>query len=1042
MQLPLANDEDSHHYKKNVNNYDYGEEDDQESSFIHDNNDKDSRYRPDDHHENTLSPQVYDGYNDTIPSHTYNDNEYDDEDQKEGVAVHRHLNFDDEKDDALCDDDDDFGEGNDVLGTGRRKVDDERNHWRRDVENPPPQDDEMSRKYDRAPSTFTSVKRSDSPDSLEDIGHSSIRTKGRKGEQDGRTGESRVMSVVNVAWLPTRAWFGEVWRDLTVANASKCSSEAKMALEALFQAKNTWSQCLHYLLVGLIMSFICEVVSQGPQYNTALLLVLIAGFEFNYFPSKSVRPQLVLSVLVGVSIALDIMLFAQPPHKVNDGAKVLTSIVLLSKGLALYNFLCLSSTGSRAKKYLWRRIRVFFIPLSYPRKPMREIRSRILAVEWLQAGVAIGYIVLFVFGFMAVGVSDVMSSPSAGMPLVAFLPIKFLTSSAITMVLMIDTDITLCFAYFGCLGGMMSYVKAYIHSKQQEYGGWPLSYALNPYRVYAVAVLKFVDVCFGFAGWAAVGTTFSAYYSLGYNVMALVSGTVTMLVLSDIWIPILFVFVIRMIRKHDALVRRLQESEESDDSELDEFDIRNNEKAINNGREMRYRSLNQGFLKPFKSKYSIGSASSSDGDYESSSSDEESGKRRKKKKNRNKGGVTDAPDDNRSKASHAASLNIDVSLAMGSDEEDNDDNDDDDEEKSEGDEEIDDQSNRLTSPGPLPGTLRSYAVQQPLESPVPGLVSPNVVPAAHGWGRHNKVAAAAFSPGKGSWGQATTDASQILTSSHTTDGNTEAEKLPPRPQLPMKLPPLESSSQGFSSPEGKVRPPFVPRLHLAGAVHSPGANINDQSNIDSDTEYTFDSPYQPKIRTKTGTPIQKQGLKPLPPVGSRPQVRPPEHAKPTHRNLERDDHITIEEATTISPDRYTEMWDEMEVSASFSAQLYPENDIINEKLVQLVSHLQRENFFVVAAGEADHVITIYGFASGFKKCDPNASSDDKDLDGSMRLGVSAVYFLMELKIHTDSSLHPQGLWSFECNCKCSSPPSNPVFIKMMLLGDCLQLVKK
>ena len=65
---------------------------------------------------------------------------------------------------------------------------------------------------------------------------------------------------------------------------------------------------------------------------------------------------------------------------------------------------------------------------------MREIRSRILAIEWLQGGVAIGYIVLFVFGFMTIGVANVMSSPSAGLALVAFLPIKFLTSSGILMV--------------------------------------------------------------------------------------------------------------------------------------------------------------------------------------------------------------------------------------------------------------------------------------------------------------------------------------------------------------------------------------------------------------------------------------------------------------------------------------------------------------------------------------------------------------------------------------------------------------------------------
>jgi hypothetical protein len=161
--------------------------------------------------------------------------------------------------------------------------------------------------------------------------------------------------------------------------------------------------------------------------------------------------------------------------------------------------------------------------------------------------------------------------------------------------------------------------------------------------------------------------------------------------------------------------------------------------------------------------------------------------------------------------------------------------------------------------------------------------------------------------------------------------------------------------------------------------------------------------------------------------------------KSNEKSRTSDDHVTIEEATSISPDRYTEMWDEMDVSASFSAQLYPENDIIEKKLVQLVTHLQAENFYVVAAGEAENVLTIYGFASGFKKSD--GVSDSSGVDDSMHLGVTAVYFLMELKINTDSRTHPQGLWSFECNCKCSAPTSSAVFIKMMLLGDCLHLVK-
>ena len=146
----------------------------------------------------------------------------------------------------------------------------------------------------------------------------------------------------------------------------------------------------------------------------------------------------------------------------------------------------------------------------------------------------------------------------------------------------------------------------------------------------------------------------------------------------------------------------------------------------------------------------------------------------------------------------------------------------------------------------------------------------------------------------------------------------------------------------------------------------------------------------------------------------------------------------MEDGSSISPDRFTEMWDGMDVTSSFTAQLHQEDVTINQKLMQLVTHLQSEKFHVVAAGESEGVITVYGFASGFKKTDDN---DLKSMDDSLKLGVTSVCFLMELRVNTDSGSNPPGLWSFECNCKCTHTQASAVFIKMMLLGDCLQLVK-
>jgi hypothetical protein len=410
-------------------------------------------------------------------------------------------------------------------------------------------------------------------------------------------------------------------------------------------------------------------------------------------------------------------------------------------------------------------------------------------------------------------------------------------------------------------------------------GGWPLSYALNPYRVYAVVFVKFIDVCFGFAGWAAVGTTFSEYYSLGYNVMALVSGVVTILVISDIWIPVLFYFVVRMIQHHEALVSRLQEDEEdSDDSELDEFDIRNNEAAIKNGREMRYRNLNQGFMKPFKSKHSVGS-SSSDGDLSSSSSGEDEkedgyGRRKKKKAMKAQTGEDDY-DNKASGGDFQLNINLDMALGGSDNEYDGDGDGDNDGEGCLVDEEAEGrgrerQDGGLTSPG-VPGqTLAQSLVQSqsPLpRSPVSGLVSPHVMPAAHGWGKHNKVAAAAspsFSPGKGSWGQATTHASSMqqkqsqqqpprrklvsfggdgiagsdfdsqeptatATAPSSSSSSALPTPLPPKSPFSQKLPPLALDTSlpppsSASSPgTGMSRPPSVPKLHLSSLSSPPAA---------------------------------------------------------------------------------------------------------------------------------------------------------------------------------------------------------------------------
>ena len=157
-----------------------------------------------------------------------------------------------------------------------------------------------------------------------------------------------------------------------------------------------------------------------------------------------------------------------------------------------------------------------------------------------------------------------------------------------------------------------------------------------------------------------------------------------------------------------------------------------------------------------------------------------------------------------------------------------------------------DESNRLTSPGPLrPQHLRREG----------GHESPSLLPAAHGWGRHNKVAASSspfssatqFSPGKGSWGQATSDATtwqskpsrrQVGFEDDTLPDTTQRESnppnLPPKSPFSTKLPPLVLDTSSSPAPvlrKGQGRPPSVPKLQLSSLTPPrPGTSSSPASH--------------------------------------------------------------------------------------------------------------------------------------------------------------------------------------------------------------------
>lgn len=144
-----------------------------------------------------------------------------------------------------------------------------------------------------------------------------------------------------------------ILRQLSYQNFKFALHECNKSVMVLFVDKQSWSTGMFYFAAGLAMSFISEIMN-GPKYNTAMLLCVMASVYFKSFPGNSVRPQLVITFLTALSFALDIFYFTLPLTLVRNGAKALTAVAMVIKCIALYDFLWLSSGASKARKYLQR----------------------------------------------------------------------------------------------------------------------------------------------------------------------------------------------------------------------------------------------------------------------------------------------------------------------------------------------------------------------------------------------------------------------------------------------------------------------------------------------------------------------------------------------------------------------------------------------------------------------------------------------------------------------------------------------------------------
>lgn len=153
---------------------------------------------------------------------------------------------------------------------------------------------------------------------------------------------------------------------------SQSKSKAKTSFRSIINqcvssyscmTKGLWiifvKQCrtiLPFIYTGLITAFVSDVLPGGPKYNVLILVATHAATSYDKFPEKSIRPFLVIFVLVLASAIIDfqILLFGESSSPIAIVQKALVGYTLLAKVLVIYRFLNEGKQVARARKYIMR----------------------------------------------------------------------------------------------------------------------------------------------------------------------------------------------------------------------------------------------------------------------------------------------------------------------------------------------------------------------------------------------------------------------------------------------------------------------------------------------------------------------------------------------------------------------------------------------------------------------------------------------------------------------------------------------------------------
>lgn len=350
----------------------------------------------------------------------------------------------------------------------------------------------------------------------------------------------------------------------------------KSALMELLNMLGSKSACNSQTIlfgIAVLLSMMLEIFDKTQRYNIIVILALAGACTFPGFPLNSIRPQVILSMLFIASFTVDII------HLINNEVTILSTglmtALLLLKVIALSYFYGLNKRNMLARKYLHRRLRLFYIPFFQPRRIMRDIRARIVAIGLLQICVAIAFLTFWILSITFFDYSDLYLPSKYGyFSLSTFLIVKSVSSIVVVSIVLYDTDVVLSLWYFGFLGFAVHYVREYIREKRMKLHGWPLMLSFYIVRFHILCAAKVLDVLWGVVGWIIFSNIAGTKYStLEWRLQVYFSWILLILFLSDFWCSTLFLGI-RWLWHRQKVLREINDLDDSDDSEIDEFHLR------------------------------------------------------------------------------------------------------------------------------------------------------------------------------------------------------------------------------------------------------------------------------------------------------------------------------------------------------------------------------------------------------------------------------------------------------------------------------------